>query len=291
MGHLRWRYIDTTPLILWMFWLFFILFSIFYEKKWIGILLAIISICITQYYYQNDKTMGSMWCWIVNSIMIYYAGILLFYLPFCEKITFVDLCFRFSITPILLSLSILLDKVIIIDYIIMSQYIHPENQTIVWGVLNKIPIIKEHMSMEFEQFLIDLFKETICFFYENNKDKKLTFRELESLNKETIVYINEKINSIYNILPAVNTNEAENIYMIDHSNDKKNTLETQNTPSQNVETKNGYIPFKSPQPTESPFEKMIEDEPISNMEELIEQYKKQREYVDDSQIVLPPAII
>ena len=75
----------------------------------------------------------------------------------------------------------------------MSKYIHPENQTIVWEILNKIPIIKNHMSLDFEQFLIDLFKETICFIYENNKDKILTFRELETLNKETIEYINVKV--------------------------------------------------------------------------------------------------
>jgi hypothetical protein len=215
--------------------------------------------------------------------------------------------FRFSISQKILSLSILLDKVIIIDYIIMSKYIHPENQTIVWEILNKIPIIKTHMSLEFEQFLIDLFKETICFFYENNKDKNLTFRELETLNKETIDYINVKVKSIYNILPAttplsitpindisIQSNNNNNV-MLEHFKNV-NIPETINI-TENLsnkpadDTKNAYIPFQTPKPTESPFEKMIDDEPISNMEELIEQYKKQREYDNDTQIVLPKAII
>ena len=62
-----------------------ILFSFVYEKKWFGLSFGLITLSITVFNYTKDHTMGSMWCWSVNSIMIYYAGYLLIYLPFLEK--------------------------------------------------------------------------------------------------------------------------------------------------------------------------------------------------------------
>lgn len=84
-GHLDWKFVETTPIIL-MIWLFFFLFSIIYEKKWIGVIFAIVTLLISFINHKNEATVvGSMWCWVVNSIMIYYAFYLLIYLPFLEK--------------------------------------------------------------------------------------------------------------------------------------------------------------------------------------------------------------
>ena len=83
-GHLIWKFFDTT-LISWFVWLFFFLFSIIYEKGLFGILFALTTLLITFINYINDNSVGSMWCWSVNSIMIYYSVYLLIYLPFLEK--------------------------------------------------------------------------------------------------------------------------------------------------------------------------------------------------------------
>lgn len=84
-GHLDWKFVGTTPIML-LIWLFFFLFSIVYEKKWVGFIFAVITLLISFINYKNDATViGSMWCWIVNSIMIYYAFYLLICLPFLEK--------------------------------------------------------------------------------------------------------------------------------------------------------------------------------------------------------------
>lgn len=83
-GHLRWLFFNKSPVIF-IIWLFFFLFSLVYEKKWSGFLFGFLSLCIVYYNYANDQTMGSMWCWVVNSVMIYYAAYLLIYLPFCDK--------------------------------------------------------------------------------------------------------------------------------------------------------------------------------------------------------------
>ena len=83
-GHLRWKFFDTSPII-WMGWLFFFLFSFVYEKNWIGLFFGLITLIIAFLNYTKDHTMWSMWCWGVNSVMIYYAFYLLIYLPFLEK--------------------------------------------------------------------------------------------------------------------------------------------------------------------------------------------------------------
>lgn len=83
-GHLQWIFFKTSPIILLM-WLFFLLFPLFYEKLWGGCLFGMFLLSISYYTYMNDRTFGSMWCWIINFIFIYYAGYLLFYLPYVEN--------------------------------------------------------------------------------------------------------------------------------------------------------------------------------------------------------------
>ena len=85
-GHLNWQFIESS-LVGWMFWLFFFLFSIIYEKMWVGLIFAAVTLIISGLNYKNDNSIGSMWCWSVNSCMIYYAIYLLMYLPFLDKRT------------------------------------------------------------------------------------------------------------------------------------------------------------------------------------------------------------
>ena len=83
-GHLTWKYFDTS-IITWTIWLFFLLISFVYEKKWFGIIFGLLILIITILNYKNDNSVGSMWCWVINSIMIYYVCYLLLFLPFLEK--------------------------------------------------------------------------------------------------------------------------------------------------------------------------------------------------------------
>jgi len=88
LGHLSWNFFDTAPIVS-IGWLFVLLFSFVYEKKWIGLVFGLSALIIAFFNYTKDQTMWSMWCWSVNSIMIYYAIYLLIYLPFLEKM---DIC-------------------------------------------------------------------------------------------------------------------------------------------------------------------------------------------------------
>ena len=64
---------------------FYLLFSFIYTQSFYGFLFGVVLLCISCYNYYNDQSIGSMWCWGVNSVMIFYAFYLLLYLPFCEK--------------------------------------------------------------------------------------------------------------------------------------------------------------------------------------------------------------
>lgn len=83
-GHLVWLFFDTN-MLLFFGWLFFFLISFIYTQSIRTVLFGIVLFAISYYNYYNDKTIGSMWCWVINSIMIYYAFYLLLYLPFCEN--------------------------------------------------------------------------------------------------------------------------------------------------------------------------------------------------------------
>jgi hypothetical protein len=85
LKHLNWDYFSLSPLLL-SGWFFFLLIGGFYEKKWTFLFFGISTVLISYYYYIQDETNSSMWCWSLNSIMIYYAAYLLLYLPFKERI-------------------------------------------------------------------------------------------------------------------------------------------------------------------------------------------------------------
>jgi hypothetical protein len=86
LGHLRWNTVlinnNLYSMLFGLIWLFFFLFPLFYVKYNFGLMFGLLTLLITTYHFYNDDTVGSMWCWIVNIIMIYYAVYLLLYLPF-----------------------------------------------------------------------------------------------------------------------------------------------------------------------------------------------------------------
>jgi hypothetical protein len=81
-GHLDWK-LGTS--YIWILWLFFLLYSLVAEQKWVILISSVIMLCVVCVLYLKTNTHNSMWCWGVNTIMLYYAGYLLFYLPFLEK--------------------------------------------------------------------------------------------------------------------------------------------------------------------------------------------------------------
>lgn len=85
LGHLQWNMLLNNSVqdkMVLFIWFFFFLFPLFYEGYNIGFIFGLLTLLVMFYKYAKDGTFGSMWCWIVNVIMIYYAGMLLLYMPF-----------------------------------------------------------------------------------------------------------------------------------------------------------------------------------------------------------------
>ena len=88
LNHLRWNtmfsYNYFYDIIVVMIWLFFFLFPLFYERFTFALIFGLLTLMLTIYNFYKDNTIASMWCWIVNTVMIYYAAYLLLYLPFIK---------------------------------------------------------------------------------------------------------------------------------------------------------------------------------------------------------------
>jgi len=83
LNHLQWNtaLYENEPIII-IIWLLFFLFPLLYTGYVLGVMFSSLTLLVIVYNYYKDRSFGSMWCWIVNTVMIYFAAYLLFYLPF-----------------------------------------------------------------------------------------------------------------------------------------------------------------------------------------------------------------
>jgi len=85
-GHLKWEWadFDGSKNILLIFWLFFLFFGLFINELYLGSSYAIVLLILSLYSYNSSGTFGSLWCWSINSLMLYYAIKILILMPFNE---------------------------------------------------------------------------------------------------------------------------------------------------------------------------------------------------------------
>jgi hypothetical protein len=85
-GHLKWVWFDLKGYkeLLFVFWLFFLFFSLFYNKHYFGLSYTVFLLLVTLYSYKKEGTFASLWCWSINSLMLFYAVKLLVILPYKE---------------------------------------------------------------------------------------------------------------------------------------------------------------------------------------------------------------
>ena len=181
----------------------------------------------------------------------------------------------------------------------MSLYIQPDNQQLLWNTVQKIPNFQSIPHGDKEIW----FKNIVKRFYEVNKDRKLYGPDLKELNKQTIQYMVQTLNSnVLNQNTNQNTNQNNINYTISENN---NTFQNPSRPIQPVSElkgnrKEGYtMEFANRQkeyenmmkrdvPPEPNFKEGIEDKAIENMEELLQQQMRQRELDIHPMGGLPP---
>ena len=86
-GHLKWNWAHFSKyegIILHSLWLLCLIYAPIVNKHYTIMVYIIILYIISIYSFYKDGSYGSLWCWSINSIMIYYAFKLLFLLPFNE---------------------------------------------------------------------------------------------------------------------------------------------------------------------------------------------------------------
>jgi len=79
----------------------------------------------------------------------------------------------------------------------MSLYIHPENQTLLWNTLQKNPKF-HNLTINKQEWFSNIIKA----FYENIQYlPPLTPQDLLQINRQTITYMMEEINTLLNDRP------------------------------------------------------------------------------------------
>jgi hypothetical protein len=184
----------------------------------------------------------------------------------------------------------------------MSLYIHQENQKLIWGSIHKLPRFQEFGKTEPGKQEA-WFREIIQQFYESNKFKLLSIEELQQLNRETISYMLQDLeksstkSDFSSFYPGFSSSLGD---MSPVNTEKQAISFPTTTPMQNTDyTRDAILEKKQEQlnqqfttrqqeygsmlnsaPTrEINFRANIEEDvPMENIDRLIEDKMKQREY-------------
>ena len=86
LGHLKWNWRNKTGIdtVLYILWFVVLFFPLLVNKNYQALIYVLFLLAITFYSFLQDGSEGSLWCWTINSAMIYYAFNLLIWLPFKE---------------------------------------------------------------------------------------------------------------------------------------------------------------------------------------------------------------
>lgn len=153
----------------------------------------------------------------------------------------------------------------------MSLFISSENQEMLWKTIQKNPLFSNVLTPEQQPLW---FREIIGNFYTDNK-KELSNIELLELNKNTLRYM------VHNLKEKFSKQNG-NTFINPINEPINDRIEPKSSSYQNEFEKlqNDYNTMhKRVVPREPNFKEEINDEKISNMDELIQQQLKERELV------------
>jgi hypothetical protein len=163
-----------------------------------------------------------------------------------------------------------------------NQYITVENQTLLWKIIQRSPQFANNtIVINREQWFSSIIKQ----FYENITSPKMSIAELKTLNQQTIAYMVADLKRIESLqlsspisapLLSSPTSQPTSITQMNYETPqtRMNMYADQfNTRQQE------YANMGKPQaPPIANFSEKVEDEAITNMDELLQQQIKQREY-------------
>jgi len=183
----------------------------------------------------------------------------------------------------------------------MSLYIHPENQELLWNIINKNSQIQQYFYSYPPNAKDNWFKQIISSFYEKNHNTVFSQEQLLDINKNTILYM---INDVKRNIQYKEEQKKQEL-LNQQSYQKQSYPENFNTDylkpfsvTENKEDKfkeqfqqyqNNYNSmFDKKTPKSVDFREKINDTQISNMDELIQKHLRERD--EELKRYAPPPI-
>ena len=175
----------------------------------------------------------------------------------------------------------------------MSALIHPENQKIIWNIINSNIYVNDFFQTHTNVSKDKWFRSIIEKFYMQNEGRNLSIEELNNLNKDVLTFMVKSIHSIppqqsqpppqqpqpQPPSPSAYDNLNQNVYspQIQTPPYIPNNIAEQNN-RQFEEKKQEYEQmYAKPVPPEVDFREKEKDTIIENMDELINKHLSERE--------------
>ncbi len=166
----------------------------------------------------------------------------------------------------------------------MTLFISNKNQELLWKVINKNEKVHE-MDIEFKT---EWFKQNIEIFFDMYKDKKIKKKDVQKINKEFMNKIATDIKYIISWeekkkdeIKKMKEQEESNINFLESVDDRMiPKSETLNNEYENRQLEYNDLLNNKP-PDQIDFSEKFEEEKITDIEELMEKERQQRQEVDD----------
>ena len=174
----------------------------------------------------------------------------------------------------------------------MSLYVVSANQELLWNVISKNSYIQTFFSRYNPDTKVDWFKTNVSKFYDQYRTQQLTVNDLNRVNKETISYmiqnIREQTNSTSN---PTSPNDVPSVQPVNSYSINTPPIVTNNRQdiyaSEFEQRQNEYAAMnKRSVPDDVDFAEKNDDGVIENIDVLVQQQLKQREY--DMNNIPPP---
>jgi hypothetical protein len=168
----------------------------------------------------------------------------------------------------------------------MSSYVHPENQQLLWNILQNTELVTQFFSKYEPIHKERWFKSVIQMFYEKNKHNHIDLQELNRLNRETLSYmmssIRERVTEPPSLpVPAPAPNPAPSLSQPPSTAFSRENIQhyrQEAFQSQFQERQKEYESLlEKKSPTEIDFREKEKDTAITNMDDLIKTHIQQRE--------------
>ncbi len=177
----------------------------------------------------------------------------------------------------------------------MAAFVHPENQKIIWNIVNSNPYVAEYFVSNKNVSRESWFRNIIEKFYSQHQDRNLSVTELNQLNKDTLSFMIQSIHNtapnFQSTAPAPTSSEINPIQKTEILTPPiiENTRQQQSLSDFQARQQEYDSMTKKHIPDEIDFKEGNKDEAIQDMDSLIQKHMKERE--QQLQLVPPQNII